>query len=75
MPVTDGAMDVFDRLPKALRKVLAEADHNWSGEQLYRARKRKHPAVHKLADAIAYIHAADKKAHDAAECGVMPGQR
>ena len=68
-------MFAFDRLPKALRVALANADHNWSGQQLLNARRKKHPQVKTIAQAIAFIKAADAKMHNAADCGVMPGQR
>lgn len=72
-----GSMSDFDKLPKALRAALANADHNWSGEQLYRARKRKHPQVRTIPQALAFLKAADVKKHneDAAAGLIMGGQR
>jgi hypothetical protein len=70
-------MDDFDKLPKALRAALANADHNWSGEQLYRARKRKHPKVRTIPMALAFLKEQDARKHnaDAAEGLIMAGQR
>lgn len=67
-------MAAFDKLPRALRQALAESDHNWSAACLLRARRAKHPAVHKLADAAAFIKTQDaaKHAADAAAGRVAP---
>jgi hypothetical protein len=75
------SMDEFDKLPKALRAALANADHNWSGEQLQRVRrKRSHPHHHKVATialAIAFIRSQDRDKHasDANAGLIMGGQR
>ena len=74
-------MSEFDKLPKALREALANADHNWSGEQLNRVRRnRRHPHNHKvrtIPDAVAFIKQQDAAKHRAdADAGlIMPGQR
>jgi hypothetical protein len=72
-------MKAFDKLPKALRHALYYADHNWSGEQLYREHKRRNPKVRTTALALQFLRKEDAKKHisDTADfyCGVMPGQR
>lgn len=77
--LTSGSMAVFDKLPKAVRKALAEADHNWSGEQLYTAwKRRKVPGLRNSEDMIRAIRINDAKVHarTATETsGIMPGQR
>lgn len=78
--VTSGSMAVFDKLPKAVRAALADADHNWSGEQLYTAwKRRKVPGLRNSADMIRAIRINDAKLHarNTADFyfGVMPGQR
>ena len=76
-----GSMSEYDKLPKALRVALANADHNWSGEQLQHVRrKRSHPYHYKVATiplALAFLQSQDKEKHerDAAEGLVMGGQR
>lgn len=80
-PAMPGSMHEFDKLPKALRVALANADHNWNGEQLQAVRrKRSHPhhlKVNTIAKAMAFLQASDKAKHDAdAAAGmIMPGQR
>lgn len=78
-PMNGGCMKAFDKLPKALRVCLANADQNWSGEQLYYARKAKRHAdkIGTIALAIAYIASQDKRKHDAdAAAGlILGGQR
>lgn len=74
---TRGRMSGFDALPKALRVALANADHNWSGDQL-NAHRRKHGAkAWPIARCVAFITANDKSKHDhdAARGLVMGGQR
>jgi hypothetical protein len=79
--VSPGSMDAFDKLPKSLRVVLANCDHNWNGEQLQRVRSnRKHASYHKVRTVtlcIAFLRASDKAKHetDAALGLIMPGQR
>jgi hypothetical protein len=73
-------MHTFDKLPKAVREALAGADHNWSGEQLYRVwKRRKLPGLRNSADMIKVIRENDAKLHvrNTADeyFGVMPGQR
>jgi hypothetical protein len=72
-------MAVYDKLPKGMRQALQDADHNWSGEQLYRAYKAKHPKVKTVVLAVAFLKEEDRKKHvrDTADfnCGIMPGQR
>ena len=74
-----GSMSAFDRLPKALRRALAESDHNWNGEQLYRARKTKRygDKIGTIKQAIEFIRAQDARKHnqDAAAGLVCGGQR
>lgn len=71
------SMSDFDKLPRAMRVALANADHNWSGSQLYRAYKRRHGAVRTSALAVEFIKQQDAAAHreDAAAGLVCPGQR
>jgi hypothetical protein len=77
----DGAMSEFDKLPKALRVALANADHNWSGEQLHRVRrKRSHPHNYKVRTiplALAFLKEQDARKHNAdADAGlILGGQR
>jgi Family of unknown function (DUF6525) len=77
--VTSGSMEDFDKLPKALRAALRDADHNWSGEQLYHAHKRRHPKVRTVKLALDYLKQQDARKHasDTSDpsFGVMPGQR
>ncbi|MCP3400389.1 DUF6525 family protein [Bradyrhizobium sp. CCGB20] len=77
--LTSGCMHTFDKLPKAVRRALAEADHNWSGEQLYTAwKRRKLPGLRNSEDMIRAIRENDAKVHfkTATETsGIMPGQR
>jgi hypothetical protein len=54
-------MEAYDRLPKAIRQALANADHNWSAGDMYTARRRKLKQVATIADAVAFISAADAK--------------
>ncbi len=70
-------MTIFDKLPKNVRQALANADHNWSGEQLYRAYRRKHPQARTAKACIEFIRFADQIKHieDAALGLVCPGQR
>jgi hypothetical protein len=71
-------MLVFDKLPKGMREALANADHNWSGEQLYRHYRKRNPLVRTTALAVAFLAQQDAKRHnaDAGEfTGIMPGQR
>lgn len=76
-----GCMHAFDKLPKSLRVALANADHNWSGEQLYHARKNKaHPGnakVRTIALSLAFLKQQDARKHnaDAANGLIMGGQR
>lgn len=78
---TSGRMSEFDKLPKAARLALANADHNWSGEQLLRvSRSKRHPGHHKVRTAalmVSFIREQDVKRHnvDAADGIVMGGQR
>jgi hypothetical protein len=73
---TSGSMEAFDRLPKALRSALANADHNWSGEQLLRARRRKHPSVRTISDTLAFLKAQDKRMHEElAAQGLIPADQ
>lgn len=80
-PQSPGCMFEFDKLPKALRVALANADHNWNGEQLQAVRrKRSHPHHHKvntIPKALAFLQESDKRKHDqdATEGLIMPGQR
>jgi hypothetical protein len=77
--VTSGSMRAFDRLPKAIRQALANADHNWSGQQLYKARraKKNQDRIGTVAQTAAFIREvdADKHRKDAAVGLVCPGQR
>lgn len=78
--LTGGCMATFDKLPKAVRMALAEADHNWSGAQLYTAwKRRKVPGLRNSEDMIRVIRENDAKLHvrNTADefFGVMPGQR
>ncbi len=78
--LTSGCMKTFDKLPKAVREALASADHNWSGEQLYTAWKRRRvPGMRNSADMIRVIRVNDAKLHARNTAdeyfGVMPGQR
>jgi hypothetical protein len=79
MPVTSGRMDmdIYDKLPKAVRKALQEADHNWSGEQLYRAWKRRQHGLRTAEDCVRFIRVQDAKVHRRdAEAGIVcPDQR
>jgi hypothetical protein len=72
-------MATFDKLPKAVRAALAEADHNWSGEQLYTAwKRRKVPGLRNSADMVKVIRENDAKVHVRTATdtsGIMPGQR
>jgi hypothetical protein len=71
-------MDAFDRLPKAVREALRNADHNWSAAQVYHEHKRrKVPAMRTAASIAAFIREQDAaKHHTDAERGlVMGGQR
>jgi hypothetical protein len=73
-------MDQFDKLPKAMREALRYADHNWSGGQLLRYYRKKHPAVRTAALAVRFIRSQDAERHnsdtsDPGFVGVMPGQR
>lgn len=72
-------MHVFDKLPRGMREALANADHNWSGEQLYQHYRKRNPKVRTTALAIGFIRNEDAKKHasDTADFyfGVMPGQR
>lgn len=73
-----GRMDIFDKLPKALRVALANSDHNWSGEQLYRARRKKlyQDKIGTIPQAIAFIREQDIKKHRAdAEEGIICGNQ
>jgi hypothetical protein len=73
-----GRMSQFDKLPKALRVALANADHNWSGEQLLKARRSKrYEQVRTIPDAIAFIKQQDARKHreDAERGLVCPDQR
>ena len=76
---TSGRMTAFDKLPKGLRIALANSDHNWSGEQLLKARrsKRHHDKVGTIAQAAAFIRERDARKHraDAAAGLVCGGQR
>lgn len=79
--MSPGSMAAFDKLPKALRVALANADHNWSGEQLNSVRRRRsHPHHYRVATiplAVAFLKSQDVKKHnaDAAAGLVMGGQR
>ena len=70
-------MTMFDKLPKRVRQALASADHNWSGDQLRRAYRRKHPQCRTAKACIEFIRYADQIKHieDAALGLVCPGQR
>jgi hypothetical protein len=72
-------MSEYDKLPRGMRVALMNADHNWSGEQLYRAYRKRNAKVRTTALAVAFIRDADAKKHveDTADfyCGIMPGQR
>ena len=73
---TPASMAAFDRLPKALRRALADADHNWSGEQLYKARraKRHQDQIGTITQAVAFIRAQDARKHNAdADAGLVCG--
>jgi hypothetical protein len=63
-------------LPKAVRQALANADHNWSGEQLYKERRaKKHQdRIGTIAKAVAFIRGTDVNKHreDAAAGLVCP---
>ena len=67
------AMEAFDRLPKAVREVLRNSDHNWSAAQLYREYKRgKRPEVKTAAACVAFIKSQDAKKHrEDAEKGLV----
>jgi hypothetical protein len=72
-------MSEYDKLPRGMREALMYSDHNWSGEQLYRAYRKRNAKVRTTALAVAFIRDADAKKHasDTADFyfGVMPGQR
>lgn len=74
-----GKMSEYDKLPKAARVALQFADHNWSGEQLLKAYRRKHPQVRTAALCVAFIKQQDAAKHqaDAAnpDNAIMGGQR
>jgi hypothetical protein len=65
-------MEAFDRLPKALREALRNADHNWAGAQCLGLVRK-----HKTAGVIAILKTQDKAKHerDAAQGLICPGQR
>lgn len=69
-------MDMFDKLPKAAREALRYADHNWNGEQLYRAWKGRRHGLRTAADCVLAIRAQDVKTHlaDATSGLVCGGQ-
>lgn len=71
-------MGAFDKLPKAVRVALANADHNWSGAQVLKEmRKRKNKRVPNAAGFADFIreHDANKHKRDADAGLVCPGQR
>jgi hypothetical protein len=71
-------MSEFDKLPKAVRVAMHYADHNWSGEQMYRAYRKRNPKARNTAAMIATIRQHDAELHikTATETsGIMPGQR
>lgn len=81
-----GDMELFDKLPKALRVALADSDHNWSAghvTQLRRAKTRRIlPCGTKVsfattAEAVTAIKASDISQHtrDADAGLVCGGQR
>ena len=74
---TSGRMSEFDKLPKALRVALANADHNYSGEQIHRERRKQGAKALSIARVIELITMNDKRQHDkdAALGIVMGGQR
>ena len=80
-PMTASRMADFDKLPRAVRAALREADHNWSGTQILRAlRKRKANRPEKARDAktlLQTIRDQDRFVHnrDAAAGIVCGGQR
>ena len=71
---TSGRMSEFDKLPKALRQALANADHNYSGEQIHRERRKRGAKALSIAKVIELIAANDKRQHDKdAELGLVCG--
>ena len=56
----------YDRLPKRLRKALAESDHNWSDMQVYRLWKgNKGYTKRTIAEVLEILRKSDEsKAYD-----------
>jgi hypothetical protein len=76
--VRPSSMDAFDKLPKAVRLAMHAADHNWSGEQLYRAYRKRNAKARNTAAMLATIRLADAELHIKTATdtsGIMPGQR
>jgi Family of unknown function (DUF6525) len=74
--LTGGSMKAFDGLPKAIRQALANADHNWSGQQIARVRraKRFQDKVGTVAQTVATIREQDIAKHRKdAEAGLVCG--
>jgi hypothetical protein len=73
-------MDAYDRLPRALRQVLQDSDHNWSAKQLRlescRPKAKRKPQVATTAAAVAFIRQQDNARHMAdAAAGLVCLQR
>jgi hypothetical protein len=64
-------MSAFDKLPRALREALANADHNWSAAQLYRERRKpkakRHAQLATNESTLAFLIEQDARKHNAVE--------
>jgi hypothetical protein len=74
-------MSDYDKLPRAVRAALADADHNWSGTQALREMRKpkakRRAQCMNAAAMVATIREADAKQHrqDAERGIVCGGQR
>jgi hypothetical protein len=71
------AMADYDRLPKALREALANANHNWSASQIYLATKTraKGRKRYSTAEVLARVVVNDQRKADAYYAHLESGAR